>query len=246
MFFHVLSCSFCKYGLAISSHEPWVSFPEQMQDVKIGLKMFHEFSWYSCPHWYCAGRCSRCREAPVLQVCGLFGTWTQRKVARYHELYMNYHDKTMQCGHPGWKRRNVRAAFTSSLACEYDCICRYRRYLWSKDIESVVQSPRFSDSAKMMNSELRFAKMLSQGQLTEAEDWKIDCSKTKHGPSESLVALAKWIKVIFKMKSIEPLWTISLCGQSSFFDMRLGCRCRCKKKKTRRCHQDLCRSFFWI
>lgn len=103
-----------------------------------------------------------------------------------------------------------------------------------------------SSIQRFSKDELRFAKMLSQGQLTEAEDWKIDCSKTKHGPSESLVALAKWIKVIFKMKSIEPLWTISLCGQSSFFDMRLVCRCRCKKKKTRRCHQDLCRSLFWI
>lgn len=61
-FFRVLSCSFCKYGLAISSHEPWVSFPEQMQDVKIGLKMFHEFSWYSCPHMSALVLCRKMQQ----------------------------------------------------------------------------------------------------------------------------------------------------------------------------------------
>lgn len=101
--------------------------------------------------------------------------------------------------------------------CEGSVYFQLSLWIWlHMSISSILVIERYrkcsaiSSIQRFSKDELRFAKMLSQGQLTEAEDWKIDCSKTKHGPSESLVALAKWIKVIFKMKSIEPLGTISL------------------------------------
>lgn len=63
-FFHVLSCSFMFFlQVRFGYKQSWAVSEFWLEDV----------SWYSCPHWYCAGRCSRCREAPVLQVVwGLF------------------------------------------------------------------------------------------------------------------------------------------------------------------------------
>lgn len=86
-FFHVLSCFFCKYGLATSSHEPWVSFPEHfliffVPDVKIGLKMFHDI------HVRIVGIAQEdAADVEKLLSCKWCGDFLEHgHSARYHEL----------------------------------------------------------------------------------------------------------------------------------------------------------------
>lgn len=149
-FFIILPCSFMFFlQVRFGYKQSWAVSEFSWTFFCACQNWFEDVSWYSCHFMSALLVCRKMQQMSRSSCPASVGTFWNMDTTQDTQGIMNYHDKTMQCGHPGGKRRNVRAAFTSSLACEYDCICRYCRYLWSKDIESVVQSPRFSDSAKM-------------------------------------------------------------------------------------------------
>ncbi len=136
---YILPCSFGKKIFAISKHEPWVSFREQILNIFcVGCVKDVKFAWryFMIFHVRSVGIAQEdAADVEKLLFCNWCGDFSEyRHNARYH-------DKTMQCGHPGWKHRNVRAGFTSGLASAYSyvdtCYRKISKVLYSSAISSI-------------------------------------------------------------------------------------------------------------